>query len=329
MSGYTLCVIGAGTMGVAILSGVLEAKKEVAVSAASANSAGEQSLASSLTEEELHQLPDRFLACVNRRETGKSLRKTLDQDGYSDVEVVVQQNVQAAQRADVVLLSVKPHLLSEIMHEPGMKEALDGKLVISIAAGVRIEQMRAWVTERTKVVRAMPNTASKIREGMTVLTPLPPASDGSASKLDRAILLSIFTAVGRALFLEEKHFDASTALAGSGPAFACVFMEAMTDGGVMMGLPRAAALELAAQSMQGAARMVLQSGIHPAALKDSVTSTFNWFPPRRLCRGEFATVSSVRGEGGRRKRCWPYRKWPLCEICMPDPTCTCVYWMSV
>lgn len=106
--------------------------------------------------------------------------------------------------------------------------------------------------------------------------------------------MSIFQAVGRCRFLDEKHFDAATALAGSGPAFACVFLEAMADGAVMMGLPRKEALELAAQSecfpflpdrrvalylticsftaMQGAARMVLESGMHPAAIKDSVTS---------------------------------------------------------
>ncbi len=104
---------------------------------------------------------------------------------------------------------------------------------------------------------------------MTVLTPLAP---GPNSSKDRSILLSIFSAVGRSRFLEEKHFDACTALAGSGPAFACVFLEAMADGGVMMGLPRPEALELAAQAMQGAAKLVLQTGMHPAALKDSVTT---------------------------------------------------------
>ena len=78
--------------------------------------------------------------------------------------------------------------------------------------------------------------------------------------------------MGKCNFLDEKYFDAATALAGSGPAFVTLFLEAMTDGGVMMGLPRAEALELAAQTMQGAARMVLESGTHPAAIKDSVTT---------------------------------------------------------
>lgn len=160
------------------------------------------------------------------------------------------------------------------------------------------------------VIRAMPNTACRvrllsssarrgtqydrvvqqIREGMTVVSNLPPSdSEG----LNKEIILQIFSSIGRCRFLEEKHFDACTALSGSGPAFACIFLEAMTDGGVMMGLPRAEALELAAQcacacgfypshspiqrrlfhlALQGAARMALQPDAHPAQIKDSVTS---------------------------------------------------------
>ena len=85
----------------------------------------------------------------------------------------------------------------------------------------------------------------QIREGMTVVSTLPPSEQ---SELERSIILNIFSSIGRCRFLEEKHFDACTALSGSGPAFACIFLEAMADGGVMMGLPRAEALELAAQS---------------------------------------------------------------------------------
>lgn len=129
---------------------------------------------------------------------------------------------------------------------------------------------------------------------MTVVSPLPTLPNNDETELDRSIILKIFSSIGRCRFLEEKHFDACTALSGSGPAFACIFLEAMTDGGVMMGLPRAEALELAAQSelllgiryyqtaetftwsiaLQGAARMTLQAGAHPAQIKDSVTSRF-------------------------------------------------------
>lgn len=125
---------------------------------------------------------------------------------------------------------------------------------------------------------------------MTVVSNLP-VSDHA--EIDGAVISQIFSSIGRCRFMDEKHFDACTALSGSGPAFACIFMEAMADGGVMMGLPRAEALELAAQSayprfpgnprldhftsitaLQGAARMVLQGGTHPAQLKDSVTSAY-------------------------------------------------------
>ena len=161
--------------------------------------------------------------------------------------------------------SCKPQMAESILSEQGMREALDGKLVISILAGLTIASLRAMVPESTRVVRAMPNTpckvsllvqislkvaliscAYKIREGMTVCTTVP-SSAPSATKT-RQILLSLFQPIGKCRFLDEKHFDATTAVCGSGPAFAMLFLEAMADGGVMMGLPRAEALELAAQS---------------------------------------------------------------------------------
>ena len=137
--------------------------------------------------------------------------------------------------------SSKPQVARSILSEEGMASALEGKLVISICAGVTLAQLRSWVPESTTVVRAMPNTPCKIREGMTVVTPL-------SNAMHRALVLAIFTSCGRCRFLDEKHFDACTALAGSGPAFVALVLEAMADGGVMMGLPRVEALELAAQS---------------------------------------------------------------------------------
>ena len=160
--------------------------------------------------------------------------------------------------------SCKPQQAHLILNEPGVKEALDGKLLISILAGVTISQITAWVLPSTRVIRAMPNTPCRvrsivlllsnggsfirkiqIREGMTVVSTLPPST---SLELERSIIMNVFSTIGRCRFLDEKHFDACTALSGSGPAFACIFLEAMADGGVMMGLPRAEALELAAQS---------------------------------------------------------------------------------
>ncbi|KAK0557217.1 delta 1-pyrroline-5-carboxylate reductase [Tilletia horrida] len=335
MSGYTLGIVACGTMGQAILSGVIEAQHEalkqaeaaamqrearsrtasgrvsptaspsrgnvlshptvtalqaeesssssgaapvptspVAVGGLSASQIGDDDE----NENGLSVLPSRYLCTVSRAESVKKLRNGLKPVSSLLPDPATQltllggkgSNLRAAREADVVLLCCKPHMAKDILAEEGMREALKGKLIVSICAGLRIAQIEEWVDVRagTKVVRAMPNTPSKIRQGMTVVTPLPPSSTG----LDKAILLALFSSVGRCRILEEKHFDACTALAGSGPAFACVFLEAMADGGVMMGLPRAEALELAAQAMQGAARMVLETSTHPAALKDSVTT---------------------------------------------------------
>ncbi|KAG8786812.1 delta 1-pyrroline-5-carboxylate reductase [Serendipita sp. 397] len=218
-------------------------------------------------------IPTRFLACVNREATAKKLKNTFSALGPLGqyVEIYQRSNIEAAKQAEVILLCCKPQVAHVILNEEGMKEALENKLVISILAGVTISQMEGWVAPNTRLVRAMPNTPCKIREGMTVVTPLT-SSDAVNPDLEEKIILNIFSSIGRCRFLEEKHFDACTALSGSGPAFACVFLEAIADGGVMMGLPRAEALELAAQTLQGAARMVLQDGTHPAQIKDAVTT---------------------------------------------------------
>ncbi|EMD38397.1 hypothetical protein CERSUDRAFT_113553 [Gelatoporia subvermispora B] len=270
--GYTLCVLGCGTMGVAVLSGVLaslDAQIGIPLSQPKWESHTPGTVTPRVSDDE--SLPARFLACVSREETVKKLQATFFTAGSlgSSVEVLAGQNVRAVQEANVILLCCKPQLAHTILSEPGMKEALDGKLLISILAGVTISQLVAWVLPTTKVIRAMPNTPCKIREGMTVVSTLPPSD---SLELERMIILNIFSSIGRCRFLDEKHFDACTALSGSGPAFACIFLEAMADGGVMMGLPRAEALELAAQTLQGTARMTLQGGAHPAQLKDAVTT---------------------------------------------------------
>ncbi|KAL0947050.1 hypothetical protein HGRIS_013192 [Hohenbuehelia grisea] len=271
--GYTLCVLGCGTMGVAVLSGVV-ASLESQTGSRPHTEKWESHTPGTLTPvgpPDDATVPTRFIACVSREQSGANLQKTFGGLGQlgGTVEVFVSRNLEAVQQADVVLLCCKPQLAHLILGESGMKEALDGKLLISILAGVTIAQMTSWVLPSTKVVRAMPNTPCKIREGMTVVSNTPKLAE---SEIDQDIILKIFSSIGRCRFLDEKHFDACTALSGSGPAFACIFLEAMADGGVMMGLPRAEALELAAQTLQGAARMVLQAGAHPAQIKDAVTT---------------------------------------------------------
>ncbi|KAF8803487.1 pyrroline-5-carboxylate reductase [Phlegmacium glaucopus] len=274
--GYTLCVLGCGTMGIAVLSGVIDSldilsKFRDDFPKWESHTPGTLTPVQPLDGHPDSSVPSRFLACVSREDTARKLEKIFGDLGQlgSAVEIFASNNLEPVQSADVVLLCCKPQVAHAILAEPGIKEALNGKLLISILAGITMNQLASWVLPTTRVVRAMPNTPCKIREGMTVVSNLPPSEH---QETDRAIILKIFSSIGRCRFLEEKHFDACTALSGSGPAFACIFMEAMADGGVMMGLPRAEALELAAQTLQGAARMVLQGGAHPAQIKDSVTT---------------------------------------------------------
>ncbi|MCB9665356.1 MAG: pyrroline-5-carboxylate reductase [Alphaproteobacteria bacterium] len=175
-------------------------------------------------------------------------------------------NLQAARAGDVVLLGVKPQQVGEVLGADGMPEALADTLVVSLLAGVTLATLER-LCPRARFIRAMPNTPALIGQGMTVLSP------GTHATPDDLVLAQrIFSSVGRCRILDEKHMDVVTALSGSGPAFACVVLEAMADGAVMMGLPRATALELAAQTLQGTAHMVLETGVHPAALRDRVTT---------------------------------------------------------
>jgi pyrroline-5-carboxylate reductase len=200
------------------------------------------------------------LSATTRHEaSAERLRQALDVDVGLD-------NVGAARRADVVLLGVKPQNASALLSTESMSTALADTVLISICAGVTIAQLEAWAP-RARIIRAMPNTPALIREGMTVLSP-----GTRATRDDLACASRIFESVGRCRVLDEKHLDAVTGLSGSGPAFACVILEALADGGVMMGLPRDVAIELAAQTLQGAARLVLETGEHPATLRDRVTT---------------------------------------------------------
>jgi len=260
-------------MGIAVLSGVIESIKSAAsIEKPSGAPKWESHTPGTVTPTGPPDIiPSRFLACVSREETANKLRASLGPLCAlgMGIEVFTSQNVKAVQQADVILLCCKPQVAQIILAEQGLRDALEGKLLISILAGVTIRQLTDMVSSSTRVVRAMPNTPCKIREGMTVVSTLPPSEN---EEKDYIIIMKIFSSIGRCRFLDEKHFDACTALSGSGPAFACIFIEAMADGGVMMGLPRAEALELASQSLQGAARMVLHGGTHPAQLKDAVTT---------------------------------------------------------
>ncbi|HGG57162.1 MAG TPA: pyrroline-5-carboxylate reductase [Nannocystis exedens] len=227
-----LAIIGCGTMGEAIVSGLLRA----------------QAIA-----------PEQLIVTTRRQEVAETLSRRYGIHATTD-------NVAACSGADAVLFALKPKTVPKVADQADMREALAGKPTISIAAGVKLDDLRAWLPQ-SLVIRAMPNTPCLIGEGTTVLS-------RSADVSDQAIALAtrIFETVGLCVELQERHMDAVTGLCGSGPAFVYVMLESMADGGVMMGLPREVALQIAAQVFQGAARMVLQTGLHPAALKDQVTT---------------------------------------------------------
>lgn len=175
-------------------------------------------------------------------------------------------NAEVARWANVLVLAVKPQVIETAIQT--LAGALDGSaLVVSIAAGVPLAVLESLLPPGTRVVRAMPNTAAMALAGATGVAP---GSHATAADLDAARRL--FDAVGVTLVVDEGLLDAVTGLAGSGPAYVMLVIEALADGGVKMGLPREAALRLAAQTVYGSAKLLLDTKEHPARLKDMVTS---------------------------------------------------------
>jgi len=165
----------------------------------------------------------------------------------------------------VVVLAVKPQILRTVLTDI-RNQASSRHLVISIAAGVPLAVLEE-ILSSSRVIRAMPNTPLMVQAGMTALSP-----GTRVTPEDVDLALNLFRAVGRAEVIDETHLDAVTAVSGSGPAFVAVFLEALADGGVKMGLPRSLALEFATQTLFGTARLLLEKNLHPGLLKDLVTS---------------------------------------------------------
>ncbi len=175
-------------------------------------------------------------------------------------------NLKAAESADIILLGVKPLQVADLV--ANIQGALTPqKLLISFAASVSTRAIEDAADIDIPVVRAMPNTPAKIDAGMTALCAGRFATPGHLALAQR-----IFAAVGRTVVVDEKHMDAVTGLSGSGPAFLYIIIEALAEAGVNVGLPREIATLLAAQTTYGAAKMVLETGSHPALLKDEVTT---------------------------------------------------------
>ncbi len=175
-------------------------------------------------------------------------------------------NGEAASWADVVVLAVKPQMMDQILDE--LKDRIaEHALIISIAAGIPLARIAARLGGTRKLLRVMPNQPCLIRAGASAVAAAP-----SVSPEERAQAVRLFEAVGTVVVVEERLMDAVTGLSGSGPAYVFQVIDALADGGVKMGLPRDTALTLAAQTVFGAAKHVIETGAHPAQLTDKVAS---------------------------------------------------------
>lgn len=187
------------------------------------------------------------------------------QEALKNLGIAAVVNNAEVMHSPVVVLAVKPQILGSVLEE--IRDCAEPRhLVISIAAGVPLAVLEEALPE-SRVIRAMPNTPLMVQAGMTALSP-----GTRATPEDVSLALDLFRALGRAEVIDETHLDAVTALSGSGPAFVAVFLEALADGAVKMGLSRTLALEFAAQTLLGTARLLLEKNLHPALLKDLVAS---------------------------------------------------------
>ena len=174
-------------------------------------------------------------------------------------------NVDCVREADIVLLGVKPQILLSILDE--LRGHLNDPLVVSIAAGISTAQIEEALGHRARVVRAMPNTPALIKQGATAISP-----GVHATEQDLEMAEAILGPTGHVARVDEALLDAVTGLSGSGPAYVFLIIEAFADAGVKVGLSREIALDLAVQTIQGAARMLQETKMHPGQLKDMVTS---------------------------------------------------------
>ncbi len=176
-------------------------------------------------------------------------------------------NRQVVASADIVVLAVKPQIMPKVLEEIAGAVTSD-KLIVSVAAGVPIEAIETYLHQRSRVVRVMPNTPALVQAGAAALV-----AGAHATESDLAMAKAIFDSVGTTVVLDDEGLmDAITGLSGSGPAYIFVIIDALADAGVRVGLSRDVSLALAAQTVLGAAKMLIETGEHPGALKDKVTS---------------------------------------------------------
>ncbi|KAA3612255.1 MAG: pyrroline-5-carboxylate reductase [Calditrichaeota bacterium] len=232
LNSKSFAFIGAGKMGETLIKGILD----------SGEVKTEQIIATALHEKQLSRLRERL-----------DISTTLN-------------NIEAVEKADVVLLCVKPQATEGVLAE--LRRALKpNQIVISIIASVTTPFIEQKLINNVPVVRAMPNTPSLVGAGMTAI-----CGGKFSEKRHLKLTENIFNLIGRTIVLDENYFDSVTGLSASGPAFIYIIIESLAEGGVKAGLPRDVATELAAQTCLGAAKMVIDTKEHPAVLKDNVTT---------------------------------------------------------
>lgn len=182
-----------------------------------------------------------------------------------DVNVTID-NKEVVKSSDILVLAVKPNMYRDVI-EQLKEEITKDKLIITIAAGISIENMEEWLGEDVKIIRTMPNTPALVGEAMSAV-----CANKNVSKEELEYSIGMFSSFGECVELAEKDFHGFTALCGSSPAYVFMFIEAMADGAVKLGIPRSKAYKMAAQSVLGSAKMVMDTGKHPGELKDMVCS---------------------------------------------------------
>lgn len=232
ISGQRVAVLGAGKMGGILLQALLK---------------------------EHLLLPSTTTATVAHSERAKALADKLKISVGTD-------NRAAVRKADIIFICVKPQVVVEVVKEI-RAQITPKQLIISVAASVPTKLIEGALKGNVPVIRAMPNTPSIVESGMTALCKGKFAEDKHVQ-----LACSLFNVVGRTVVVDEKHMDAVTGLSASGPAFIYIILESLAEAGVKVGLPRDIATLLAAQTTLGAAKVVLETGDHPALLKDAVTT---------------------------------------------------------
>ncbi|CAB1078838.1 Pyrroline-5-carboxylate reductase (EC [Olavius algarvensis Delta 1 endosymbiont] len=228
-----IAIIGTGNMGDALVSGLL----------GSGSSKPKNIICSDISKDKLDEIKSRY-----------KVRTTTS-------------NLKAVSEADIVIYAVKPQLMAAVLKETGKKLDMS-KLVISIAAGVPLAAMESCIDKDLRLIRVMPNIAAAVKEAATAI-----AAGEHATKEDVALSMEIFNSIGSCIFLKENYLmDAITGLSGSGPAYIFLIVDALADAGVKMGLSRQDSLFLAAQTVLGAAKLLIETQEHPGQLKDKVTS---------------------------------------------------------